>query len=231
MEVALLLTAGLMGIAGTPHCAAMCGAPCAAALGGRRDPAALIAWQAARLLSYAAAGAVVALGVGAISGLGRTAEALRPLWVLLHVGAVVLGVWLLVVGRQPAALRNLGIRPAAPTGGVAVVSGPPSGRGTVGLPRAAGAGLLWGLWPCGLLQSALVVAALAGGPAGGAGVMAAFALGSAIGPMAGPALWARLGGGATTPGWAVRAAGLLLAGTSGWALGHGLWDRVVAWCA
>ena len=30
MDTALILGAGLMGLAGTPHCAAMCGAPCAA---------------------------------------------------------------------------------------------------------------------------------------------------------------------------------------------------------
>lgn len=231
MDVALLLTAGLMGVAGTPHCAAMCGAPCAAALGGRRDAASIVAWQVARLVSYAAAGAVVAIGVGAIAGLGRTAEAFRPVWALLHVGALALGLWLVVVGRQPAVLRHLGLRPAAQPGGVAVVSGPVPGRRATGLPRAAGAGLLWGLWPCGLLQSALVVAALADGAAGGAGVMAVFAAGSALGPLAGPALWSRFGGGVATPAWAVRAAGLLLAGASGWALSHGLWERVAAWCA
>jgi len=30
---------------------------------------------------------------------------------------------------------------------------------------------------------------------------------------------------------AVRVAGALLAGSSAWALGHGVWERVLAWCA
>ena len=31
--------------------------------------------------------------------------------------------------------------------------------------------------------------------------------------------------------WAIRAAGAMLAGASGWVLTHGLWDRFAAFCA
>ena len=51
----------------------------------------------------------------------------------------------------------------------------------------------------------------------------------------GPALWWRITGGrpgaaAASPAVAVRWAGAALALASAWALGHGLWMRVVAWC-
>lgn len=48
------------------------------------------------------------------------------------------------------------------------------------------AGALWTFMPCGLLFSALLVAALSGGPLEGALSMALFAAGSSLGLMAGP---------------------------------------------
>jgi sulfite exporter TauE/SafE len=86
-------------------------------------------------------------------------------------------------------------------------------------------------WPCGLLQSAIVIAALANTAAGGAAAMAAFAMASAAGlhfaPWVAQKMSLRPGGTA----WAVRLAGLALAAGSGWALGHDLWGRVAAYCA
>jgi sulfite exporter TauE/SafE len=100
--------------------------------------------------------------------------------------------------------------------------------------RRFGTGLGWVAWPCGLLQSALLVAGLANTAVQGALVMAAFAAASALGLLLGPALWWRLSGGAAnrwmSPHLAVRLAGLALALASAWALGHGLWLRVAAWC-
>ena len=70
---------------------------------------------------------------------------------------------------------------------------------------------------------------------GGAGVMAAFAAGSSIGLAAGPALWWRVTGGKAAlatpaPTWALRVAGAGLAAAAAFALGHGAWQRVAAWC-
>ncbi|MDE2395842.1 MAG: sulfite exporter TauE/SafE family protein, partial [Burkholderiales bacterium] len=98
--------------------------------------------------------------------------------------------------------------------------------------ESALAGGLWCAWPCGLLQSALVIAALADDAPGGAFVMAAFAIASGAGLALAPWLWQRLGGHAAAAGapWAARAAGALLAAASGWALFHGLWMRVAAYC-
>jgi hypothetical protein len=47
-------------------------------------------------------------------------------------------------------------------------------------------------------------------------------------------LWARFGGGALAGSavvWATRAAGAMLAGASGWALSHGLWQQWLDYCA
>lgn len=221
MEFALALSALMLGLAGTPHCLAMCGPACAAV--GRGGPRVTAAFQLGRLASYAAGGAVAATGVAWIGAAGQAAAWLRPLWTLVHVAALGLGLYLLWRGRQPAFLERLGRTPGAPGGWQAV-------RGPV---RAGAVGLGWVAWPCGLLQSALMVAALANGPVGGALVMAAFGTASAAGLMAGPALWWWLLGrapSATLSAWAVRAAGAVLASAAAWALGHGLWARFWAWC-
>ena len=62
--------------------------------------------------------------------------------------------------------------------------------------------------------------------------MASFAAGSSIGLWAGPALWWRFSGGrldaASGPLMAARLGGAVLVALSGWALTHGLWERVYA---
>ena len=229
MDQALLLSAILMGLAGTPHCLAMCGAACIAASGGRQLG---LAWlHLGRLLGYALAGALAAASIGSLAVLGQAVAALRPLWTLVHLAALVLGLYLVWQGRQPAWMERLG-RPRA----TAAVAHRGSTWQAIQLPaRQAGLGLAWVAWPCGLLQSALLVAALANTPWHGALVMAGFAVASAAGLALGPALWLRLSGGRSLGGalpatLAVRWAGAALALASAWALGHGLWMRVAAWC-
>ncbi len=230
MDQALILSAVLMGLAGTPHCLAMCGAACAAATGGGQGSR-LLGFHAGRLLAYAAAGAVAAASVGSLAALGQAVGALRPLWTLVHMAALGLGLYLVWHGRQPGWMERLGSVRAK------VVQHRPGERWQLvrGPARSAGLGLAWVAWPCGLLQSALLVAALANSPATGALVMAGFAAASAAGLVLGPALWWRIGGGRAgaaivSPAAAVRLAGVALALASAWALGHGLWMRVIAWC-
>ena len=226
MDLALIAAAGLMGLAGAPHCAAMCGAPCAALsrrCDAARPGAALGAFLGGRVAGYALAGAAVAAGVQAFGVLGQLAPALRPLWTAVHVGALGLGAFLLATGRLPGWLGGLCSTRVSrvDSGGWQSVAGPL---------RAAGAGTLWFALPCGLLQSALIVAALASTPAQGAAAMAAFALASSIGLAAYPALWSRMSANARAGRWVVRASGAALLATSGWSLGHGLWLRVAALC-
>jgi sulfite exporter TauE/SafE len=87
-----------------------------------------------------------------------------------------------------------------------------------------------------LLQSALLVAALTNHVAGGALVMAGFALASSLGLGAAPLLLARFAGlwGGREHGVSkisVRLSGLVLAIASAWALIHGLWEQIAAYCA
>jgi uncharacterized protein len=221
MDLALLLSALALGLAGVPHCAAMCAAPCAALTGV--NGASSWAFHGTRTVSYAAAGAAAAGSVGALAALAQWTPMLKPVWTLLHAAVFVLGLWMLWQGRQPVWLESLG-RGSRRAGGWQVVRGPA---------RAGLAGSLWVAWPCGLLQSALLLAALANEPAGGALVMAGFAAVTAAGLMLGPGLWAWLGGGAVAARaqvWGVRLAGGMLAAASGWALTHGVWARVAAYC-
>lgn len=226
VDTALGLTGLLMGLAGSPHCVAMCGAACggiARGCGGDRPQRAMVALQAGRLVSYAAAGALAAASVSTLGQWAGHAAALRPFWGLLHAAALVLGLWLLWRGRQPAWLEGFGRRlgrSAAP-GRVVWLNGPV---------RAAALGSLWAAWPCGLLQSALVVASLGSGAWNGAWIMSAFAVGSATGLWLGPMLWLKL---ASDPGRAaalqtaaVRLAGLTLALASAWALWNGLMTQI-----
>lgn len=233
MELTLVLGALLLGAAGIPHCAAMCGPACAAVVGSRSAPAGRTAgwgFQAARLASYAGVGALAAAGVGLAETMGSAAPVLRPAWILLHVAALGLGLWLAVAGRQPSWMSRERVRrPAA--GRWQTVSGPRDVPGVRPMASIA-AGLAWVAWPCGLLQSAVVMAALANTPLGGAGVMAAFAVASAAGLWWAPWALSRVspGVGGRVTEWAIRGAGVLLAVGSAWALGHDVWLRVVAYC-
>ena len=95
-------------------------------------------------------------------------------------------------------------------------------------------GTLWALLPCGLLYSALLVAALAGSVLGGAAVMAAFAIGTSVTMTAAPWLWMRLRGSPHIPGsgdWGVRLAGAALAASAAWARWMGLVNNTAPWCA
>jgi sulfite exporter TauE/SafE len=225
MDAALILSAGLMGVASMPHCAAMCGAPCAAIVGQGTGPRSnALVFHAARVASYAAAGAIAAGGVGGLASLGRNALWLQPLWVLLHAAALAFGGWLVVRGRAPvfAASGSASLR-FVPGG--SSLQAPRRGRA-----RAATSGALWAAWPCGVLQSTLLVAALASGPAGGAAVMATFAASSGAGLWLAPVLWRRIATGRARP-WLARLAGALLMAASAWGLIHALGPRVAAWCA
>ena len=221
----LLLAALLMGLAGSLHCTAMCGAACSAITqrGGVNLSRSALGFHLGRVASYAAGGALAAASVGALGAWSQAAPALRPLWSLVHAAALMLGLWLAWTGRQPAWLMNLGRapQPAAAPAGWQRVQGPM---------RSAALGGAWVLLPCGLLQSALLVAALANDAVGGATVMAVFALASSLGLLMAGAAWQRTVATPQALRWAVRLAGLMLAAASAWALGHGLWLKFAAWC-
>jgi len=237
MEATIIASTFMLGLAGAPHCTAMCATPCAAVVGRGGGRAGSMAFHTARIGGYAAAGAVAAGALATLGLLSQAAPMLRPLWALVHAGLFVLGLWLLWQGRQPALLAQLG-RGAQPTlalAGWQPVSAPSPVRagGGRGAWRAGLAGGLWFAWPCGLLQSALLVAALSNTVLGGAAAMGAFAVASSAGLLLAPLVWQRLGraGGGRAEVWALRGAGLLMAAMSGWALTEGLWHRFAEFCA
>jgi uncharacterized protein len=146
--------------------------------------------------------------------------------VMLHAAALVLGVWLLVKARQPAWLSALGRTPST----APAVAGWQAMKGPA---RAVAAGGLWVAWPCGLLQSALLVAAMGSSATTGALAMAGFALASAPGLLVGPWMARRLLGRSSSAArerLAARAAGAMLVAFSGWALLHGVWRDIAAYC-
>ncbi|HEY0855533.1 MAG TPA: sulfite exporter TauE/SafE family protein [Albitalea sp.] len=237
MDIPLVLAGLAMGVAASPHCAFMCGAPCAALTSGCKRST--TGFHLGRLFGYMAGGAVAAASVSALGAWSQAAPALRPLWTGLHLAFLALGLWWLATGRQPAWMRRDGAVPVRFFR--QVPADPASLAGTVGPHgrpwRAGFAGLAWVAWPCGALQGALLLSALASSPQSGAVVMAAFALGSMPALAVAPWVWGRWramrGTAATTGevatlGFRVAGAGIVL--SSGWALTHGLWERFAAWC-
>ncbi len=202
MHVSLFLTLLLMGLTGGLHCAAMCGGLVVAgeramlpsgATGGLAGAREQVLWPARRLLWRSAQlqlGRVLTYGVlglvaGAI-GSGLWAVQLRPLQLFLYfLGNAVLaasGIWLVLAG-----LRREGSLQAPHFAWAAVLRtrlgevGARALRGLLpldSLPRRLGAGLLWGLLPCGLVYSALSLALLSASAPGGALGMLAFGVGT-----------------------------------------------------
>lgn len=222
MQTSLAVTALFMGLAGGPHCIAMCGAACAGigqAAGERRNEAMWV-FQLGRVLGYAILGGLAAASIQGLGWLTVQSAALRPLWTLFHVAAMLLGLLLLLRAQQPVWLDSAARRLW-------------SGARTLAAGRGRGAplvvGMLWSLLPCGLLYSALLVAAMTSHVLEGAAVMALFALGTAVSMMAGPWLWLRLRG-SGNGNWGVRLAGLALAVSSAWALWMGLVHDAAPWC-
>lgn len=223
MQTSLAATALLMGLAGGPHCIAMCGAACAGIgqAAGAHKNSAMWSFQAGRVFGYSALGALAAASMQGLGWLTVQSAALRPVWTLFHVATLVLGLLLLWKAQQPIWLEQAGKKIWIGARSLA------AGRGR-GAPLVIGA--LWTFLPCGLLYSALLVAALTGHALEGALVMALFALGTSVSLMAGPWLWLRLRGHGAGD-WGVRLAGLALAASSVWALWMAYAHDAAPWCA
>lgn len=168
-----------LGLAGSVHCLGMCGGIAAAA--GSRSQAggagaagvfAGITFNLGRIAAYMMLGAAAGALVGAALGpfpVRPFAIALRALAGLLMFA---MGLSLLT-GRDLLALERAG-------GHVWRRLRPLAGR-AIGLPapvRFASLGLLWGFLPCGLVYSALVLAATSGTATLGAATMLAFGAGT-----------------------------------------------------
>lgn len=216
------MTALLMGLAGGPHCIAMCGAACAGIgqAAGAQKTSAMWTFQLGRVIGYSALGALAAASMQGLGWLTVQSAALRPVWSLFHVATMVLGLLLLWNAQQPVWLEQTGKKIW-------------SSARTIALGHGRGAplilGVLWTFLPCGLLYSALLVAGLTGRVLDGAYVMGLFAVGTSVSMMLGPWLWLRLKGNGSGD-WGVRTAGLALAASSAWALWMAYAHNAAPWC-
>ncbi len=222
MSATLAATALLMGLAGGPHCTAMCGAACGGIVRlGARPRVSPWLFQAGRLGGYSFAGAAAAQAVEGIAWLSSSTAALRPVWTLFHVAVLGWGLMLVMLARQPEWVSNAGrsvwsrVRPLA------------GARGGIFT-----AGALWALMPCGLLYSALLVASLSGSPAEGAISMALFAAGSGLWLAAAPRLLLKIrqAGDRVRKDWGTRVSGVLLVLAAVWALWMDVAHRIAVWC-
>jgi sulfite exporter TauE/SafE len=190
-----LAAAFLVGLAGGAHCVGMCGGIVAAVSfrsGGMRAMTAgggalavasptlagqvlfHLAFNAGRVASYAAAGALV----GAIGSLGLLLDAIVPVQLALRVlasGLVVL------VGLHVAGIGSAVVASLERAGGALwrTVRGAGSGVFPPDTPaKALAAGSVWGWLPCGLVYGMLATALVSGSASRGAAVMLAFGLGT-----------------------------------------------------
>lgn len=259
MVPGLLLAALALGFVGLPHCGAMCSAPCLAAArpcaGGQPTWGTALGVQVGRLTAYVALGALAASSIGFARLAADHVEALRPLWLMLQMGLLVCGLWLLARGSMPLWMDRLAPAAALPSRWAARL-----GRSAKPWPapvRSGLIGLAWGVLPCAQLYAALLIAALAPTAGSGAVVMVAFGLPAAGWFASLPVVWrwwtgrrtrhasplalpevrvvragwrTRVARWTTAPDWPIRLAGAALAGSAGAMLVHATLRPVAAWC-
>jgi sulfite exporter TauE/SafE len=231
MNTSLLATAGVMGLVGGPHCLAMCGAACVGVShwSPHRVLSPLLLFQLGRLIGYALLGAVVAGSMQALGWMTVHSTALRPVWSMVHIAALVIGLMLMIRAEQPVWLSN------AASGVWHKLSSPRQRQSLHQHPLGPLLlGLVWAFLPCGLLYSALLVAMLSASPLEGAAVMSSFAVGGALMLICAPWLWGRLArwqmSSEKLSHVGVRLAGLGLAASSAWGLWMGLVEQQAPWC-
>jgi hypothetical protein len=219
---ALAATAFVMGLAGGPHCTAMCGAACGGIVRAGRSPnPSPWLFQAGRLAGYSIAGAISAEVVQSLAWMTSRAAALQPVWTLFHVAVLAWGLVLLALARQPMWVSDAGRRVWTR---VRPLAGARGGQ--------FAAGTMWAAMPCGLMYSALLVASLTGDAAGGALAMGLFAIGSGLWLAAAPRLFIALRQKANLmrKDWGTRISGLLLVVAAVFALWMDLAHRIAQWC-
>ncbi len=177
-ELIAMLAAGFVaGLLGSTHCLGMCGGISglfAVNVEARslmsRMPLALT-YNAGRVLSYAILGTVVALfGSALVDAIPRLAGPVR----------LVSGLVMILIGLQIAFNWRF-LRPVETMGAALWGRVSPIAKGLMpvtSVPRALGLGLIWGLLPCGLVYSVLLIAATSANPASGAAIMVAFGIGT-----------------------------------------------------
>ncbi len=174
---AALTTAFIAGLLGSAHCFGMCGgisglfALHESVRGLRRQLPMALTYNAGRLVSYAILGFAVAAAGSRFAGL--TPAVGKPVRLIAGAVIILIGLQIAFDFRALGFLERMG-------GAVWSRLSPVAGRllPVTSLPRALGLGLLWGLLPCGLVYSALLVAATSLNAVNGALIMFAFGIGT-----------------------------------------------------
>jgi len=221
MTLSFALATFLMGVAGGPHCIAMCGGACAYIQQNQTQQHQYLLFQLGRILGYATMGALAASSVKGLAWMSDQTAILHPLWTFFHVLVFGWGLMLVLFAKQPLWADELGRRVWERLRHITIKS-----HGTLLT------GILWALIPCGLLYSALLIASLQASPLNGAISMAAFAVGSGLSLVVGSKLWYRLKSGIKWLGDAtsMRIAGLMLTVVSVIAIWMDLTHQVKFWC-
>lgn len=192
----------LVGLAGSVHCAGMCGGivgalslPRAPALAAQapafpvpvRTVAASAgasltcvgAYNAGRIASYMTAGALAGGLAGGAASLAALPAVQAGLYWAANLMLVALGLFLMDAWRGLARVEQAGQalwRRLAPL--LRRMNGVGTSGARTGGARMFALGALWGWLPCGMVYSVLVTAMLSGSALDGAGVMLAFGLGT-----------------------------------------------------
>lgn len=164
----------LVGLLGGTHCVGMCGGIVGAlTMGAPARWSMLLAYNAGRILSYSAAGAIAgALGAASL-GLEGQMPIRLILYFLANLMLVALGLYLLGVTRALAFTERAGQHLWRLVQPLTRRFLPARSMG-----QAFPLGLLWGWLPCGLVYSALATSLTAGSAGSGALAMLAFGLGT-----------------------------------------------------
>ncbi len=167
----------LIGLLGGVHCVGMCGGIVGALTvqTPRRQPAwsLHLAYNAGRIASYAAAGAIMGMLGGASLMFNQILPVQLVLYLLANLVLIALGMYLAGLGNQLAVLESLGARLWRRVQPYSARVLPADTAA-----KAFALGMLWGWLPCGLVYSLLATALLSGGGISGAAVMLAFGLGT-----------------------------------------------------
>jgi len=214
-----LAAAAAMGFFGGTHCVVMCGGIAGVLSGGLvelrtkqgaararwREAGLTLAYNAGRIATYSALGALLGVLGGSIERFPALRDAGLAMRVLAGLTLVGLGAHLAGWFPHFARLERVGL-PLWQR--VAPITKRLLPAQTV--PAAVGLGLAWGLMPCGLVYSALAIAAVSESAPAGALAMAAFGLGTLPALLAAGAAGAQVGV-LLRNAWVRRTAGVLVA--------------------
>jgi sulfite exporter TauE/SafE len=217
------------GLAGSGHCLAMCGGIAGALAmrdgGPQASPSSrmvlALAYNLARVASYAVAGALAGLLGGALLQSVNVA----PLSIAFRVlaGAIMIA----AAGRLLFGWRLLDPLEAAGSGLWRRLL-PGAGRSArrPGVAGALGLGLAWGWLPCGLSYSMLLLAATTASATSGALVMAAFGVGTLPAMVAATVAFERAARALATRASLRTVAGVLLVAFGAWTAGNALYHAL-----